>query len=156
MVETDRQYEFIYEAILEVLVKHDMNTEMTKRNAKELHRSLIMVDHLTGCSGFGKIFKVLHRGLKTESSIIKHFEGSKAINDYKNRYITLLSVQMFHILLINKDKHSLVNWDRRYFHSNINQPTDYLTSKLSPNYCSVDPMVMMFAQICILLLIFFI
>ena len=88
MVETDRQYEFIYEVINELLNKVDRNTEMTKRNAKELYRSLVAVDPLTGCTGFHKLFKNLTRGLKTESSLVKKLEGSKAINEYKNRQVS--------------------------------------------------------------------
>lgn len=85
MVENDRQYEFIWEVVNELLNKVDRDTAMTKQNAKELFCSLAAVDPVTGCTGFQKLFRRLTRGLKTESSLLKNLEGSKAINEYKNR-----------------------------------------------------------------------
>ena len=88
MVETEKQYEFIYEVVNEVLNKVDQDTQMTNRNAEELYQSLITIDPLTGLTGIQKLFKNLNRGLETESSMVKKLEGSKAINEYKNRYVT--------------------------------------------------------------------
>ena len=85
MVENDRQYEFIHDAVHEVLTRVEQNTEMTWANARELCRSLNIVDPLTGCSGYTKLFKHLNRGVKSVSNVMKNLEGSKAINDYKNR-----------------------------------------------------------------------
>ncbi len=84
MVETDRQYEFIHNAILEVLTKVEQNIEITKKNANSVIVGLGKTDLLTGYTGFTRLFKQLNRGIPSVSS--KILEGSKAINDYKNRY----------------------------------------------------------------------
>ena len=85
MVETCRQYEFIYEVVNELLNKVDRNTQMTNRNARELYQNLSTIDPLTGHTGIQKIFKNLTRGIESELSTVKKREGSRAVNEYKNR-----------------------------------------------------------------------
>ena len=85
MVETERQYEFIHDAVLEVLTKVDQSVEMNRDNANSVIVGLGKVDPLTGCSGYTRLFKHLNHGITSVSSM-KDLEGSKAINEYKNRY----------------------------------------------------------------------
>ena len=99
MVATERQYEFIYEVINDLLNKVDRNTELTKRNAKELFSSLSTVDPLTGHNGFQKLFKNISQGLETASSLVKKLEGSQAINEYKNRYIQRIQYKFAHLFV---------------------------------------------------------
>ena len=97
MVETNRQYEFIYEVVNEVLSKVDQNTEMTNQNVEELYQNLIATDPLTGLTGIQKLFRNLNRGQETESSMVKKLEGSKDINEYKNRYAHSSLYHYFHV-----------------------------------------------------------
>ena len=87
MIETDRQYEFIYEVVNTTLNKVEQDIKITNRNARELYRSLNTADPLTGRTGIQKLFQNLSQGLEKESSVTKKLEGSKAENDYKNRQV---------------------------------------------------------------------
>eukprot|EP00794_Sanderia_malayensis_P007509 gene7509-8342_t len=84
MVENDKQYEFIHDAILEVLTKVHVDIEICKDNAHSVLAGLARIDSFTGCTGFTKLFKHLNNRIPSVS--VNNLEACKAINDYKNRY----------------------------------------------------------------------
>ncbi|GIX68631.1 tyrosine-protein phosphatase Lar [Caerostris extrusa] len=94
MVQTEDQYVFIHDAVLEAVIAG--NTEISARNLYAHIQQLMQVTPVEGCSGMELEFKKL-ANMKTQSS--KFVSANLPVNKFKNRLMNILPYESTRVCL---------------------------------------------------------